>query len=124
MFLGRGLFSKLAQLVLMVAGLCCLYAFAVLSLTWWWQQAAVGVGMLALAFWLGRRSRSQSVSLILMVLSVFATVRYGWWRVTTVADYFREPGAHRGWANAFFVVTLLAAEIYAIAILFLGYLRS
>src|SRR5664279_3733683 len=123
MSLGHGLLSKLAQWVLIATGLYCLYAFAVLPLTWW-EQVALGVGMLALACWLGWWSRSRVVSLVLMVLSVFATVRYGWWRVTTVAHYFREPGAHRGWANAFFVVTLLAAEIYAIAILFLGYLRS
>src|SRR5664279_1167194 len=111
MFLGQGLLSKLAQWVVMLAGLCCLYAFAVLRLVWW-EQAVVGVAMLALAYWLGRWSRSQAVSLVLMVLSVFATVRYGWWRVTTVTQYFRDPGAHRGWVNAFFVVALLAAETY------------
>ena len=122
MFLGHGLLSKLAQAVLIVAGLCCLYVFAVLPLTWW-EQAVVGVGMLALAFWLGRWSRSQAVSLMLMVLSVFATVRYGWWRLTTVADYFREPVAHRGWASTFFVVALLVAESYAVGILFVGYLQ-
>lgn len=100
-----------------------LIVLAILPLGWL-QQAILGAGLLAAALWLGRSSGSYLATLMLVLLSVFATFRYGWWRLLTVIGFLRDPGGSHLPLDAFFVLILLAAESYAFLILLLGYLQT
>jgi cellulose synthase (UDP-forming) len=60
-----------------------------------------------------------------MLVSIFSTFRYGWWRVAQVVDYFFNPAnTSWTWLNAFFILMLLLAEMYAFMILALGFLQT
>ena len=94
----------------------------------WPQQALLALLMVAVAIWLDRSSSSYLVTLTLMLLSMYSTFRYGFWRVATTVDFFRTSGAHTPdahWSQlgAFFMGTLLFAECYAFLVLFLGYMQ-
>jgi cellulose synthase (UDP-forming) len=80
------------------------------------QQIAVGLLMLfasLLIRWIPR----PVVALVLMALSLIASSRYIWWRLTRTLDL--HPGI-----ELFFGIGLLAAEIYTWTILVLGYLQN
>src|SRR5450755_2319552 len=93
-------------------GLVGLFFFATLPLTWP-QQAVLGVLMLLIALWLGKSSSSYLVTLTLMMMSMFSTFRYGWFRIGTVIAFFSDPGKKVGALDGFFVLILVAAEAYA-----------
>src|SRR5207253_2646808 len=58
-----------------------------------------------------------------VLLSIYSTARYGIWRCTTAWSYFRDPGNRWTWLDVLFVCLLLGAELYAFAVLILGYLQ-
>ena len=80
------------------------------------EQAALGLVIWAAAL-LVREIPRQSAALILMALSLVASSRYIWWRLTQTLDL--NPGIE-------FVLGLglLAAELYTWTILALGYLQN
>ena len=120
---GRGPFFKLLQLVLIAFGIVALFFFGSLALSWP-QQAVLGLLMVLLCVWLSRVSDSYLITLILMMLSMFATFRYGWWRVSSIFAFFQDPGTKWGPVDVFFIVLLLGAEAYAFGILYLGFLQT
>jgi cellulose synthase (UDP-forming) len=120
---GRGPFFKLLQLVLIAFGVVALFFFGTLALSWP-QQAVLGLLMVLLCVWLSRVSDSYLITLILMMLSMFATFRYGWWRVSSIFAFFQDPGTRWGPVDVFFIVLLLGAEAYAFGILYLGFLQT
>jgi cellulose synthase (UDP-forming) len=99
------------------------YFLAVLPLTWP-QQAVLGLLTLLMALALARSSDSYLVTLTLMVMSLFCTFRYGYWRISGTVHFFRDPGNHWGALDAFFILSLILAEVYAFFILFLGYFQT
>ncbi|HEX4038174.1 MAG TPA: UDP-forming cellulose synthase catalytic subunit [Acidobacteriaceae bacterium] len=120
---GRGPFFKLLRFVLIGFGILALIFFGSLSLSWP-QQAVLGLLILLLCIWLSRASDSYLITLTLMMMSMFATFRYAWWRIATVAAFFRDPGTKWGPVDAFFILLLLGAEAYAFSILYLGFLQT
>ena len=94
----------------------------VLPLTWP-QQLILALLTILLAIWMDRGSSAYPVTLTLMLLSVYSTFRYGFWRVSTVVAFFRNPSTHWSALDAFFVGTLLLAECYAFVVLLLGYMQ-
>jgi len=84
----------------------------------------LGLISLLLALALARGSDSYLVTLALMLLSMFCTFRYGYWRITQIIKFFDDPASHWGAIDAFFIFCLLGAEFYAFAILFLGYFQT
>jgi cellulose synthase (UDP-forming) len=120
---GRGPFFKLLRLVLTAVGIVALFFFGSLSLSWP-QQAVLGLLILLLCIWLSRVSDSYLITLTLMMLSMFATFRYGWWRVSTIIAFFQDPGTRWGPVDVFFILLLLVAEAYAFGILYLGFLQT
>ena len=94
----------------------------VLSLNWP-QQLILAVMTILLAVWMDRGSSSYPVTLTLMLLSLYSTFRYGFWRISTVLAFFRNPGTHWTALDAFFVWMLLLAECYAFVVLLLGYMQ-
>lgn len=114
----NGVFTTLFFL----AAMCALGALALLPLPWQ-QQAILGAAIIACAVVLNRVSSSPVVTLTLVAVSVFSTVRYGYWRVVQTWEGVTSSGHLRQWDNGF-VLLLLLAELYAFITLFLGYFQT
>ncbi len=120
---GENLFTRIFRLFFLLAAGAILCFLAVVPLTWP-QQAVLGLLSLLLALSMARSSDSYLVTLTLMMLSMFCTLRYGYWRVAQVVRFFQDPANHWGALDAFFILCLLLAEAYAFVILFLGYFQT
>ena len=68
-------------------------------------------------------SRSITATMILITISVFSTLRYGYWRVIqTWEGITSSDHIYRG--DTIFVLLLLAAEFFAFVTLILGYFQT
>jgi cellulose synthase (UDP-forming) len=120
---GENGITKLVRL-LFLAGAAGVFVFlAVLPLSWP-QQAVCGLLTLLIALAVARSSDSYLITLTLMIMSLFCTFRYGYWRISGTIQFFRDPANHWGALDAFFIVCLILAETYAFFILFLGYFQT
>ena len=89
-----------------------------------WREQAILGGMLIVGAWLlSNISRSQVITLALMTVSVFCTLRYAYWRVAQTWEGVINTGHLRQWDTAF-VLLLLLAEFYAFTTLMLGYFQT
>ena len=120
---GENFFTRIFRLLFLLAAGIILCFLAVVPLTWP-QQAVLGLLSLLLALSMARSSDSYLVTLTLMMLSMFCTLRYGYWRIAQVVRFFQDPANHWGALDAFFILCLLLAEAYAFVILFLGYFQT
>ncbi|HWG21219.1 MAG TPA: UDP-forming cellulose synthase catalytic subunit [Terracidiphilus sp.] len=120
---GENIFTKLLRLIFMLAAAVAFSFLAVLPLSWP-QQAVCGLLTLLMALAIARSSDSYLVTLTLMIMSTFCTFRYGYWRVSQTILFFRDPSNHWGALDAFFILCLIFAEMYAFVILFLGYFQT
>jgi cellulose synthase (UDP-forming) len=120
---GDDLFFKTLRGLILISGIFLLSFTGILELTWP-QQTVLAILIIALVVWLDRSSSSYLVTLALMLVSIFSTFRYGYWRIATTFRFFLDPGSSWSALDAFFISLLLGAEIYAFIILFLGYLQT
>jgi cellulose synthase (UDP-forming) len=120
---GESGLTKAARLLLLAAGVAIFTFLAVLPLTWP-QQSVLGLLTLLIALAVARSSDSYLITLTLMIMSLFCTFRYGYWRISTTIQFFQDPANHWGALDAFFIFCLLIAESYAFFILFLGYFQT
>ncbi len=120
---GETALTKLFRLVFLAVGFSTFIFLAVLPLTWP-QQAVCGLLTLLIALAVARSSDSYLITLTLMIMSIFCTFRYGYWRISGTIQFFQDPGNHWGALDAFFIVCLIVAEMYAFTILFLGYFQT
>ena len=90
----------------------------------WPQQMILGIATIALGLLVNKFSSSRMITLALMVLSMTATLRYAWWRVHLLIDYFSDESNNRGSIDTFFLLLLMGAEAYTIVIMFLGYMQT
>ncbi len=120
---GENFFTKILRLLFLIIATVIFCFLAMVPLTWP-QQAVLGLLSLLMALALARGSDSYLVTLTLMMLSMFCTFRYGYWRIDQVVRFFRDPANHWGALDAFFILCLLLAEAYAFVILFLGYFQT
>jgi cellulose synthase (UDP-forming) len=79
--------------------------------------------MVAIAIFLNIVSRSPLVTLSLITVSVFSTLRYAYWRVMQTWQGVTSSGHLHQWDTAF-VLLLVCAELYAFVTLFLGYFQT
>src|SRR5215471_13985363 len=107
--------------MLALAGVCGLGVLLILPLEWK-EQAILGVVLISWAVLLNG-SRSKAVTVWLMAISTFSTLRYGYWRVTQTWDGVTSLGHLHRW-DTVFVLLLLLAELYAFATLILGYFQT
>lgn len=100
--------------------LCVLPAVSIvttpLSLSW---QTFFGVGTLLMALWINR-IQGRLATHIMIVLSMLASTRYMYWRITESIGF---EGGSRDSIDIFFATGLVAAELYAFIVLFLGYFQ-
>ncbi len=120
---GDNLIFKAVRLVILLSGAALLCFAGVLELTWP-QQIVLGILTVTLVLWLDRSSSSYLVTLTLLLVSMFSTFRYGYWRFAGVTRYFFAPGSAWSALNGFFILLLLLAETYAFLTLFLGYMQT
>ncbi len=120
---GDSFLLKAIRFFVLAGGIFFLIFTGILDLTWP-QQAILGLLMVLLAFWMDRSSSSYLVTLTLMLLSMYSTFRYGYWRISYVIRFFLDPGVNWTALDAFFIWLLVGAETYAFVILFLGYLQT
>ena len=120
---GENVFTRIIRLVFLVIAAVIFCFIATLPLTWP-QQMILGAISITIALVMASGSDSYLVTLTLMMLSMFCTFRYGYWRIMQVVRYFHDPASHLGALDIFFILCLLLAEIYAFGILFLGYFQT
>jgi cellulose synthase (UDP-forming) len=89
----------------------------------WKEQAIAGGALIAAAILISGLSRSATVTLALMAVSIFATLRYASWRVGETWNGITSAGHLYQW-DTVFVLLLLGAEFYAFATLALGYFQT
>jgi cellulose synthase (UDP-forming) len=120
---GENIVTRFFRVVFVLAALAVFCFLVALPLPWQ-QQTVCGLLMLLMAVALSRGSDSYLITLALLLMSIFCTVRYGYWRVTQTMLYFEDPATHWGALDAFFIFSLLLAEGYAFLVLLLGYFQS
>ncbi|WP_263365900.1 UDP-forming cellulose synthase catalytic subunit [Edaphobacter bradus] len=111
------------RVAILVGGVFFLGFTGILELTWP-QQLVLGILTVLVAIWMDRSSSSYLVTLTLMIVSMYSTFRYGFWRLATTTKFFLEPGSSWSWLDGFFIMMLVIAETYAFIILFLGYMQT
>ncbi|MES2682862.1 MAG: UDP-forming cellulose synthase catalytic subunit [Pseudomonadota bacterium] len=106
-------------LLLAILILCALPVISIVStpLALGWQTF-FGLGMLLLALWINR-IQGRLATHVMILLSVLASSRYMYWRVT---ESFGN-GNGRDATDLFFAGGLVAAEAYAFIVLMLGYFQ-
>ena len=114
---------KLLRFVVIAGGLAFLVFTGILQLSWP-QQLILDALIVPLAIWMDRSSSSYLVTLTMMLVSMFSTLRYGYWRLATTAHFFTDPNVTWTALDAFFISFLVLAEVYSFVILFLGYLQT
>jgi len=119
---GDGILLQILRFLILVGGVLFLGISAVASLDWHRQLFFASLTLL-LAIAMHRVSKSHVVTLTLVLLSVYSTFRYGFWRVTTILSLARDPGTNWSGLEAFFISVVLLAEMYAFVVLVLGYLQ-
>jgi cellulose synthase (UDP-forming) len=120
---GENFFTRFFRLLFLFAAAAIFFFIAALTLSWE-QQAVLGLVTLAAALAMARSSDSYLITLALVMLSMFCTFRYGYWRVSQVVRFFEDPASHPGALDAFFILCLLGAEAYAFIVLYLGYFQT
>lgn len=107
--------------LLALIGLCGLGILLILPLEWK-QQGILGIVLILCAVLLNG-SRSRAVTTWLIAISLFSTLRYGYWRVMQSWEGITSFGHLHRW-DTVFVLLLLFAELYAFATLILGYFQT
>ena len=120
---GETFVTKVLRFLFLIFAGVLFWFFGVLPLTWP-QQAVCGLLTLVMAISLARTSDSYLVTLTLMFTSLFATFRYGYWRISQTILFFQDPASHWGALDAFFILLLVFAECYAFVILSLGFFQT
>ena len=101
-----------------------IFQFVSLYLSYPKQIVLGGISVLV-ALVLNRTSKSSHmVTIALMLCSLAATLRYGWWRFHMILDYFSDETNHKVSVNAVLMLILLSTEAYTILIMILGYVQT
>jgi len=119
----HGIFVRTFRFLFFCASSFLLFQFVSLYLSWP-KQATLGALSLLLTVLLHRSSRSRVITLSLMLISMAATLRYGWWRVHMVYDFFTNESNHRIGMDSVLMLVLLSAEFYTTFIMVLGYMQT
>lgn len=117
---GRAELWMAAAALIPVVGLLLVMAALPLSPL---QQTVFAALLFSLALWLDRSSNTYRMTLLLICMSSFVTIRYAIWRSSSLASFFRNPTSHWSLLDALFMLSLFGSELYAFLVMFLGYLQ-
>jgi cellulose synthase (UDP-forming) len=115
-------FGSVVLALLALAAAAVLGPLLILPLAWQ-EQAIFGVLLILLGIFLNTSSRSNTITMTLMTVSVFSTLRYGYWRVIQTWEGITSADHICQWGTIF-VLLLLAAEFFAFGTLILGYFQT
>ncbi len=115
--------TKLFRVAVFCLALFLWLQFISLYLTWP-EQMILGAASVALGIAVNRFSASRLITLGLMLISMTATFRYGWWRLRLLVDYFADGSNRRFGFDEFFMLLLISAEAYTFLIMVLGYMQT
>src|SRR6201997_965835 len=115
-------FGRMVLGLFAVAGVFALGPLLILPVAWK-EQAILGAVLILVAMLLNSSSRSLTVTMLLMTVSVFSTLRYGYWRVVQTWEGITSSDHIYRWGTIF-VLLLLAAEFFAFCTLILGYFQT
>jgi cellulose synthase (UDP-forming) len=90
----------------------------------WQEQLILGIATVIVGLIVNKFSSSRVITIALMMISSTATLRYFWWRVHMLVDYFTDESNNRGIIDTTFILILLSAEAYTVVIMFLGYMQT
>ena len=123
-FLGtRRVSTRLFRFGVTVFSTFLLFQFVSLYLSWP-KQIVVGGVSIVLAMLLNRVRRSEVVTLSLMLVSLAATLRYGWWRIHMIVLFFKDESNERFTIASVLMLVLVSAEAYTIFIMVLGFMQT
>src|ERR1700741_3424215 len=115
-------FGRMVLGLFAVAGVFALGPLLILPVAWK-EQAILGAVLILVAMLLNSSSRSLTVTILLMTISVFSTLRYGYWRVIQTWEGITSAGHFHQW-DTVYVLLLLAAEFFAFSTMILGYFQT
>jgi cellulose synthase (UDP-forming) len=118
-----GIISRLFRTLVLCITAFLLFQFISIYLNWP-EQLVLGAATILLGLVINRFSASRVITLALMLISMTATLRYGWWRVHLLIDYFSDESNNRGGVDTVFIFLLITAEAYTVMIMFLGYMQT
>src|SRR5262249_18300945 len=107
----------------------CLLILALLALLItipldWQAQVEFGAITLLIAWILNRLFPHERITWVLMLISIFSSSRYMYWRISESIRLFSENPVPIFALDIFFILLLLAAEIYTFVVLLLGYFQT
>jgi cellulose synthase (UDP-forming) len=114
--------SRLSVLLLLPVLLAL--AFLIRMPLVWTDQAIFSAIIIGCCIFVGRLSSSRLITSVLMIVSLFCTLRYIVWRWSTSITYLNNAGWNVDRLSLVFALMLLCAESYAVLILILGYFQS
>ena len=120
---GDALLFKVLRFLILLSGTFLLCFTGILELTWP-QQIVLGILTVALVIWLDHSSSSYVITLTLLLVSIFSTFRYAYWRYATTLKFLFAPASLWSKLDVFFIALVLFAETYAFVTLFLGYMQT
>jgi cellulose synthase (UDP-forming) len=120
---GDSLPLRILRFLILTGGVAFLGFSGILDLTWP-QQTVLGLLTVLLCIWMDRSSNSYLVTLTLMLVSMYSTFRYAYWRISSTVKFFLDPATHWTALDFFFIALMVGAETYAFTILYLGYLQT
>jgi cellulose synthase (UDP-forming) len=123
-FLGtQSIPTRIVRFVVACVSTFLLFQFVSLYLSYP-KQIVVGAISVVVAMVLNRTTKSQVVTLSLMLISLAATLRYGWWRVHMIVNFFSDESNNRFTIDSVLMLILLSAEAYTILIMVLGFMQT
>ena len=90
----------------------------------WTDQVVFGSLLVGCCIVLGRLSASRLTTSMLIVASLFCSLRYIIWRWTSSVSFLNNSGWNVDRISLVFAIILLCAESYEVLILLLGYFQS
>jgi cellulose synthase (UDP-forming) len=86
-------------------------------------QVLLTATLFLLAIVLNRCSRAHWMTLLLICLSMFVTLRYAIWRTESLFSFLGNPSSHWNALDLLFMLALFGSELYAFLVMALGYLQ-
>ncbi len=115
--------SKLASWFVLPLTALVLAFIAFIPMTWQ-QQAIFGLLVVVTAFLIDRTRQGRLATILMVLLCLSCTLRYAYWRSSTLWAYLHSPWAHVSVLAEVLMCILLAAELYTFVILVLGFFQS
>src|SRR5258705_3874901 len=103
---GDNLLLKALRFLILLGGTLLLCFTGILELTWP-QQIVLGILTIAMVIWLDRSSSSYLVTLTVMLVSMFCTFRYSYWRFASAGRFLLDPASVWSLLDSFFITLLL-----------------